>query len=178
VSRLAILNAPNLDVVASYALHHPAQLLRSSYVAAFQVPLLPEVALSAIDHALLSQSLVSSSRAGAFTDADLDVYREAWSQPGALTAMLNWYRAAARSGARESVRISVPALIVWGDRDVALQPSLAEASAELCDEVEIVHLPEASHWVQHEEAQQVNELLVDFLQEGAAVTLRRSRARL
>ena len=51
----------------------------------------------------------------------------------------------------------------WVDRDFALQAGLAEASAEACDEVEIVHLPEAGHWIQHEEAERVNALLLAFL---------------
>ena len=170
VRQLAILNAPNLDVMPGYALHHPLQLLRSSYVAAFQLPVLPEIALGASDHALLQAALTSSSRPGTFTAAELDVYREAWSQPGALTAMLNWYRASARSAPRESVRIDQPVLVIWGDRDVALQASLAEASAELCDHVEVVHIESAGHWVQHEEAARVNQLLVAFLEQPATAS--------
>jgi pimeloyl-ACP methyl ester carboxylesterase len=173
VGKLAILNAPNLDVLPAYALRHPGQLWRSSYVAAFQMPFLPEAALGAADHALLRASLTSSSRPGTFTSADLDVYREAWSQPGALTAMLNWYRASARSAPRRGVRIEQPVLVVWGDRDVALQPSLAEASAELCDDVEVVHIGDAGHWVQHEEVARVNELLVAFLAPTTATPRRR-----
>ena len=177
VRRLAILNAPNLDVMAGYTLRHPLQLLRSSYVAAFQLPFVPEIALGAADHALLSASLTSSSRPGIFTPAELDVYREAWSQPGALTAMLNWYRAAARGVPRERVRIALPVLVVWGDRDVALQPSLAEASAELCDDVAVVHVESAGHWVQHEEPARVNELLVAFLGQRADASPSRRRRR-
>lgn len=178
VQRLAILNAPNLDVLPDYTLRHPLQLVRSSYVAAFRVPFVPEVALGAADHALLRATLTSSSRPGTFTSADLDVYRKAWSQPGALTAMLNWYRASARGAPRGSVRIARPVLVIWGDRDVALAPSLAEASAELCDDVEVVHIETASHWVQHEEAARVNELLVAFLEPpDTASPSRRKRRR-
>ena len=173
VATLAILNAPNLDVLPAYALQHPGQLWRSSYVAAFQIPFIPETALGAADHALLRASLTSSSRPGTFTSRDLEVYREAWSQPGALTAMLNWYRASARSAPRRSMRIGQPVLVIWGDRDVALQPSLAEASAELCDDVEVVHIENAGHWVQHEEAARVNELLVAFLAPTTATPGRR-----
>jgi pimeloyl-ACP methyl ester carboxylesterase len=173
VRKLAILNAPNLDVLPAYALQHPGQLWRSSYVAAFQMPFVPEIALGAAGHALLQASLTTSSRHGTFTSAELDVYREAWSQPGALTAMLNWYRASARGAPRRSVRIEQPVLVVWGDRDVALQPSLAEASAELCDDVEVVHIENAGHWVQHEEVARVNELLAGFLARATAEPRRR-----
>ena len=67
-------------------------MLRSSYVAFFQLPLLPEAWLRAGDHALLRWMLTATSRPGAFDDATLEVYRRAWSQPGALRAMLDWYR--------------------------------------------------------------------------------------
>ena len=131
--------------------------------------MLPEIALEAADYALLQATLTSSSRPGTFTSAELNVYREAWSQPGSMTAMLNWYRASARSAPRQTVRIDKPVLVIWGDNDVALQPSLAEASAELCDHVEVVHIETAGHWVQHEEASHVNELLVAFLKQPTTV---------
>jgi pimeloyl-ACP methyl ester carboxylesterase len=167
IDRLAILNAPNLDVFPGYALHHPAQLLRSAYVGAFQLPLLPEITLAAFDYALLQAMLTQSARPGTFAPPELAVYREAWAQPGALTAMLNWYRGVAQRRTHQAARIAMSTLIVWGDRDVALQSSLAEASAELCDRVEVVHVEEAGHWVQHEAAEEVNSRLVAFLRRPA-----------
>lgn len=167
VDRLAILNAPNLDVLPGYALYHPGQLLRSAYVAAFQMPLLPEIALASFDHSVLQAMLTQGARPRTFAPAELAAYREAWSQPGALTAMLNWYRAVARRRPRPAARITMPTLILWGDRDVALQSSLAEASAELCDRVEVVHVDEAGHWLQHEAANEVSSRLVAFLRRPA-----------
>jgi pimeloyl-ACP methyl ester carboxylesterase len=60
-------------------------------------------------------------------------------------------------------RIAVPVRVIWGDRDSALEPGLAEESASLCDAVEIIHLPEATHWLHHEEIARVNALLLEFL---------------
>lgn len=163
VLRLAILNAPNLDVAWTHALTHPTQLLRSAYVAFFQSPLLPELVLSSMDHALLARALSQSSRPGAFTDEDLDRYREAWAAPGALTAMLGWYRALPRTPMRAPRRISVPTLVLWGDDDNALDRGLAERSASLCDDVEVVHRDDATHWIHHEHPDDVLARLRAFL---------------
>jgi pimeloyl-ACP methyl ester carboxylesterase len=163
VERLAILNAPHLGIFAGYAWRHPAQLLMSSYVAALQLPGVAELALGAADHALLRAALTRTSRAGTFSEEELRVYGEAWSAPGALTAMLNWYRALRLRPKRRPGRVSAPTLILWGDRDAALQPGLAEESAALCDEAEVRHFPNASHWLQHEEVAEVNAALVSFL---------------
>ncbi|MGZ8260154.1 MAG: alpha/beta fold hydrolase [Caldimonas sp.] len=163
VERLAILNAPRLDGFARYLSRHPLQVLMSSYVAGFQLPVLPELALRAGGYALLQSALEGNARPGTFSAEELAVYQRAWAMPGALTTMLNWYRALPLAPRRKAGRVRAPTLVVWGDRDSALQAGLAEASAEACDEVEIVHLPEAGHWVQHEEAERVNALLLSFL---------------
>jgi pimeloyl-ACP methyl ester carboxylesterase len=171
VERAAILNAPHPAVFPGYLLRHPTQALRSWYMAFFQLPWLPEAALAAGDFELLARTLVRTSRPGAFSSLDLRNYREAWSEPGALAGMLAWYRALALPTrpprpARAAVareRVTVPVRLLWGDRDTALEPGLAEASIALCDRGEVVHLPEATHWLQHEEPRRVNELLLEFL---------------
>jgi pimeloyl-ACP methyl ester carboxylesterase len=78
--------------------------------------------------------------------------------------MLNWYRAL-RHDARSlpPTRIWVPVRVIWGDRDAFLDKGLAEAGAALCDDAEIIHLPDATHWLQHEEPEAVNRLLLEFL---------------
>ena len=78
--------------------------------------------------------------------------------------MLNWYRAMRlRPASPSPVRISVPVRVIWGDRDGFLDCGLAEGGAALCDNADIVHLPDATHWLQHEEADDVNRLLIEFL---------------
>lgn len=93
LERLAILNAPHPDVFGAYARRHPTQALRSVYVGLFQLPGLPEALLRVGDCAALRRALTNSSRPGAFSPHDLDLYAAAWRRPGAITAMLNWYRA-------------------------------------------------------------------------------------
>jgi epoxide hydrolase 4 len=164
ISRAAILNAPHPATLARYARRHPSQAFKSWYVLLFQLPLLPERALSARGSWVLRQVLRRTSRPGTFTAEDFRLYREAWGQPGGLTAMLNWYRALRlHRPPAASARIRVPVRVIWADRDAFLDQGLAEAGAALCDSAELIHIPEASHWLQHEEPDEVNRLLTEFL---------------
>jgi pimeloyl-ACP methyl ester carboxylesterase len=164
ITRAAILNAPHPATLWRYASGHPHQLVKSWYVAYFQLPLLPELSLRAGGFWTLRRVLRQSSRPGTFSADDSAVYRQAWAQPGALGAMLNWYRALRHAIATPPpTRIGVPVRVIWGDRDAFLDKGLAEAGIALCDQGEIFHLRGASHWVQHEAADDVNRLLLEFL---------------
>ena len=121
--------------------------------------------LAAADFAWLGNGLVRTSRCGIFTTADLNRYREAWAQPGALTAMLAWYRAL-RLQQPLRARVRPPVLVIWGDGDRFLDRRLAEAGIAWCDRGEVVHLGHATQWVQHEEPKEVNRLLLRFLASG------------
>lgn len=162
--KLAILNVPHPAVMQRTVWRNPRQLRKSWYIFFFQLPWLPEWSLRRRDFTNLIRALKGSSRPGTFGPAELAVYRQAWAQPGALTAMLNWYRAAARQQRRMKRlgRIRVPTLMIWGVRDIALDRSLAEPSIALCDDGRLVFREEATHWVQHEEPETVNRLLLDF----------------
>jgi epoxide hydrolase 4 len=162
VERAAILNAPHPGVLGPYLLRSPLQVLRSSYIALFQLLWLPEAMLSARNFRALVTMMRRTSRLRAFRAGDFAVYRQAWSQPGALTAMLNWYRALPREW-KGPDRVRMPALVLWGTRDPALERGLAEASLGLCDSGTIRWFETASHWLQHEEATAVNVALADFL---------------
>jgi pimeloyl-ACP methyl ester carboxylesterase len=119
VERLAILNAPHPATFFSYALSHPLQVLRSTYVAFFQLRWIPESVLRANDFALLQAALTRSSRAGTFDEDQLAAYRAAWAESGTLRAMLDWYRAMPL--ARPCIdTIEAPVRILWGDADPAL----------------------------------------------------------
>lgn len=164
VERIAVLDAPHPAVMRGHVLRHPTQLAMSSYIGFFQLPLLPEAMLSANRHAALAQALRNSARPGVFDEPTLAIYRDAWSIPGAMTAMLNWYRALPFGPSPSAGRVRVPVRILWGDGDTALQPGLAEASARQCDgPVSILHVASATHWLQHEEPERVNAALLAFL---------------
>ncbi len=164
LERAAILNGPHPAVLPRHLLTHPTQALRLSYFAAFQPPLLPEALLRAGGFAALSRAMRTTAQPRSFPPSDLERYREAWAQPGALTAMLNWYRAALRHPMRTGHGpIRVPVRVIWGDLDVALDSDLAEAGVALCERGEVFHLPHATHWLQHDEPEAVNRLLLEFL---------------
>lgn len=168
VDRLVILNAPNLDVAFSHVMRSPSQMIKSTYVALFQIPVLPEVALASMNYRLLAAALQRSSKRGTFGEDELAIYRQAWSRPGALTGMLNWYRALPLTRRRKAKRITTPTRILWGDRDTALDRSLAEDSVALCDAGSVLHVADATHWLHHEKPAQVNAELIAFLGAGAS----------
>ena len=163
LDHLIILNIPHPHVIRRALRRSPRQMLRSGYAAFFQLPWLPEKLLGLRNWALAARMLRQTSRPGTFTPADLVRYREAWSQPGAMTAMLNWYRAALWMRDPPQLRVTTPTLMLWGKRDPALGAELAQPSIELCEQGRLVFFPDATHWVQHEEAERVNHLLLDFL---------------
>ncbi|MEA2630467.1 MAG: epoxide hydrolase 4 [Chloroflexota bacterium] len=165
VERLAILNAPHPAAFRRYLRHHPAQLLRSWYVFFFQLPRLPEANFRRANWHELARALRTTSRPGAFSDEDLEQYRRAWSEPGAITSMIHWYRAALRYPAPTppDPRIHVPTLLLWGNRDAFIQRGVAEASLALCDDGRLEWFEEATHWLHHEEPERVNRLLLEFL---------------
>jgi pimeloyl-ACP methyl ester carboxylesterase len=143
-----------------------AQLFKSAYIAFFQLPWLPEALLRANNWRLLEQGFLRTTRRPERFPAEvLSCYRAAWSQPGAMTAMLNWYRSALRRQLQPlpQPRVRVPTLMIWGAHDPFLGRALAQSSIDLCDQGRLVLIEEATHWVQHEADARVNELLIEFL---------------
>ncbi|MBK9123255.1 MAG: alpha/beta hydrolase [Chloroflexi bacterium] len=165
VHRLAILNVPHPIVFVRTLRSSVKQMVRSWYMFFFQLPRLPEALLSARSFSAMETQLHGSARPGTFTEQDMAQYRRAWGQPGALTSMINWYRATIRSGvpALDSVRLTMPVLVIWGAMDRFLVAEMARQSVELCDDGRLVLIDDATHWVQHEEPERVNSLLLEFL---------------
>jgi pimeloyl-ACP methyl ester carboxylesterase len=169
VARLAVLNMPHPRVMERFVRRDPAQRKRSSYIFLFQIPWLPERRLAAGNFARAAAALEKTSRPGTFGEDDLARYRAAWSQPGAIHAMIQWYRAALRARPRRppSTEVRAPTLLVWGARDGFLGREMAEPSIARCTRGRLELVDEASHWVQHEEPERVNRLLLDFFAESA-----------
>jgi len=168
LDKLAILNVPHPNVMVQTLRRSLSQLVKSWYILFFQLPSIPERVMRWNRYQTMRQMMLASSRPNAFEAADLDRYVNAWSQPGALTAMLNWYRAAFRWGQRKMVspaRIRVPTLMLWGRNDMALSSEMAQPSIELCDRGQLVFFENASHWIQHDEKDEVNRLLIEFLRD-------------
>jgi epoxide hydrolase 4 len=167
---LAILNVPHPHVMQQFLTSDLTQMRKSWYIFFFQLPKIPELMLQMNHYANLRRALQVSSGISSFDQADLRVYTEAWSQPGALTGMINWYRAIFRRSLRslftpgmgELPQVKVPTIILWGEQDIALRLEMAEASIKLCERGQLFLFPKASHWIQHDESDQVNAHLVRF----------------
>jgi epoxide hydrolase 4 len=168
IERLVVLNAPH-PIRLLKGLRNPRQLRRSWYMLAFQAPWLPERLVAARDFRALRRALRQQpTRPGAFTAQDIDRYVAAAAQPGALRAALNYYRAAFRANPLAQVRslrrVDIPTLIIWGEQDRYLGRELAEPDRAWVPDVRVERIAEASHWVQADAPERVNQLMVDFLQ--------------
>jgi len=164
LNKLAILNVPHPAVFMRTVRTNPCQMRRSWYMAFFQLPRLPEAGFSVNHFEGGIRALLGSSRPGTFTPEDLDEYRKAWSNPGTVTAMINWYRALFRTRPTlpKDARVHIPTRILWGERDMFLLAEMAQESVFHCDSAELTYFPNATHWLQHEEPDAVNSALIEF----------------
>lgn len=172
VDRLAVLNAPHPTKYEQALRSTPAQLGKSWYVGFFQLPLVPEWSLGALDFEAIERMLSEGTvRPDAFSEADIERYKTAFGQPGARTAALNYYRALARRNAKLTLTqggvgdcpVHAPTLLIWGEQDAALDVSLTEGLEAWVPDIRVERLPDASHWVQFDAPERVNELLLDHL---------------
>ncbi|HTS02204.1 MAG TPA: alpha/beta fold hydrolase, partial [Thermoanaerobaculia bacterium] len=164
---LTLLNAPHPLAFRRELKTSAAQRRKSSYVFLFQLPWLPERRIRAGNFATLEKMLRRDPvRPGAFSDEDVRLYREALGRPGALTAAVNYYRAALRFPPRSRGRAwpeDLETLVVWGERDRYLGPGLLDGLDRWVPRLTIERIPDASHWVQADAPERVNELLIRFL---------------
>ena len=169
VEQLIVMNAPHPAAYLREIRSNPAQQRRSWYVGFFQLPIVPEALLGhdPIESAgrFFRQGAVNQE---AFSSFDIHVMASALAQPGALTGMLNWYRAAARDrSALESLRpIDRPTLLIWAEDDVALGRSLTYGLEPWISNLKIHYIPRCGHWVQNEAPDEVNAQLLEFLKAG------------
>ncbi len=170
LERLVIMNVPHPVLFMKNVFRFP-QIARSWYMFFFQIPWLPEAVFrlrggKAIGDAFRDMA-VDKSR---FPDEVLDVYRRQALLPGALTSMINYYRALARTlPTRKEVRrlertiIDVPTLLIWGERDAALGKELSYGTEKLVRNLTLRYLPNVSHWVQQEAPEKVNAIMEAWL---------------
>lgn len=165
VKKLIAINIPHPAAMPRVMMKNPLQWVKSSYMAFFQLPEVPEKLMAENDFESMKQAVKGTARSSAFTEQELDRYREAWSQPGALTGMLNWYRALRKGSLNQVPKrpIEIPVRILWGIGDQFLSPMLAKESLEFCENAELVWIGEATHWVHHEQPVIVNQLIKEFL---------------
>lgn len=177
VEKLIIINAPHPAIFQRELRENPAQQKASQYMLLFRRPDAEQL-LSANQYAALVQAvLVPGLQRGYFTEADRKAYLAAWSQPGALTGGLNYYRAAGvgpptsadergQTGVAEDFPrslITVPTLVIWGEQDTALLPGNLNGLDQYVSSLTIHRIPDGSHWVVHEKPELINSLIRTFI---------------
>jgi len=165
---LIIMNVPHPAVFARHLRQAPSQLVKSWYVFFFQIPGLPEWLITANGARLVERAFTQAvADPTIFSPEDLKVWRDNAMAPGAMTAMINYYRANASylGGADRTLtrRIETPTLMIWGEQDAFLDVALTEGYAPYVADFTLHRLPGVSHWVQQEAADEVNRLMAAWL---------------
>ena len=166
VDRLVILNAPHPELYRRVLRRPSAQWLKAWYTVLFRIPRLSEWLLSAKDFRLVRDLFRRRPALPAFGEAEAQGYIDALSRPGALTSALRWYRDNAGSDAVQLyslARSAAPTLVIWGERDTALGLELLEGLDRMAPDLRIHRIARASHWVQNEAPDEVNRVLIEFL---------------
>jgi epoxide hydrolase 4 len=166
VSKLAVLQVPHPQCFLEHM--KGAQLQASWYITAFQVPLLPELMISLDNYRFVEQGFLHpSTKLGTISKADIQVFKEACAQPGALTGGINYYRA--NLGLNNQLQqfkdpVKVPTLFIYGQKDFAILPETVKDLKKYVDSTyQEVYLPDCGHWVQQEAPEAVNQALLTFL---------------
>ena len=176
--KLVIVNAPHPGVFARLLASDPAQQKASHYMLMFRGEQ-AEKTLSDNNYALLVNIVLGAGlKSGVFTEEDKQAYIKAWSQPGALTGGLNYYRAN-RVGPPSAdatqpstgnfaadpsaLTVKVPTLVIWGEKDTALLTGNLDGLDKFVNPLTIRRIADGSHWVIHEKPAEVNGYIHDFI---------------
>jgi pimeloyl-ACP methyl ester carboxylesterase len=167
LERLVIMNVPHPAVMNAVLRRSFAQLRKSWYMFFFQLPGLPERMMTANDARAVRRAFhdMAVDKTN-FTPEALDRYAADAQRPGAMTGMINWYRAAFRLRGKLAGPwdvIETPTLIVWGEEDAALGLELLDGTDAHVRDLTVRRLPNVSHWVQQEAPDEVNAILEDWL---------------
>ena len=175
LEKLIIINAPHPVTFIRELRDNPAQRKASQYILVHRTSEAEEI-LSRDHYAVLVSSLLKGGiREGYFTEEDRKAYIEAWSQPGALTGGLNYYRAAhlgsftgesddSLSAGPSLFMVNVPTLVIWGEKDRWLLTGNLEGLEKYVPNLTIKRIPDGSHWVIHEKPGLVNSYIREFIE--------------
>ncbi len=165
LERLIILNTPHPAKFVQ-GLRTLQQLLRSSYILFLQLPILPELLIQFDDYKALEQVFRGMAvNKTAFSDADIEAYKNAFAKRGTLTAALNYYRNLFQSGLiqRSWSVLDIPTLMIWAEEDSAFGKELTYDTEQYVRHLQIKYIPNCSHWVQQERPELVNQYIREFL---------------
>ncbi len=183
IERLAIINSPHPVIFQRSLIEDAEQRAASQYISAFRTPGFERTIETMGFSAFFDKSFARHVDLATIPAEERAAYISEWSQPGAMTAMLNWYRASQMlvppPGAtlplpdfllRAFPKIAIPVLVVWGMNDGALLPVQLDGLDLLIDDVTIVRLPDAGHFAPWEAPREVAQALAPFLAGGGAAT--------
>ena len=166
VRRIVMFNSPHPLAFRDAEKEKPKQETVTFFRTLFQIPALPELAVRAADWAWISKVLRDTSRPGTFTDDELVFYRYAWAEPGAMSAMIDWYRAGFRhpfeADKAGDATVKLPVLLVWGEGDVFFERRLADLTLKHLTDGRLTPVPGATHWILHEEPELASTAMIDF----------------
>ncbi|KAL7984926.1 hypothetical protein Chor_003496 [Crotalus horridus] len=171
VTKLIVVNFPHPSVFTEYIVQRPSQMIKSANYYFFQMPWFPELIFSINDFKVLKNILTShSSRIGkkscGLTAEDIEAYLYVFSQPGALTGPINHYRNLFSCLPLQHHEITMPTLLVWGEKDPFMEVEMAEITRiYVKKQFRLTVLSEASHWLQEDQPDIVNKLIWTFLKE-------------
>lgn len=175
LEKLIIINAVHPATFMRELRDNPAQQKASQYILVHRTPKAEEI-LSRNNYALLASNLLEDGlKQGYFTEEDKKAYIEAWSQPGALTGGLNYYRAThlgSFTGESDDIlsadpslfTVAVPTLVIWGEKDKYLLTGNLGGLEKYVPDLTIKRIPDGSHWVIHEQPGLVNSYIREFIE--------------
>ncbi|EDV25377.1 uncharacterized protein TRIADDRAFT_55400 [Trichoplax adhaerens] len=171
LEKLIIMNAPHPRIFKQYMETHITQALKSWYIFFYQIPYLPEFVESSSDYELIDIIMTSVIHSDPktkdiFTKDDEECYKYNLSRPSCLTSAINYYR--------QNVfipplpfkydKITAPTLIIWGEKDDALNKELNNGIAKYVDSVILKYMAEGTHWISEQFPEETNKHMRDFLQ--------------
>ncbi len=165
--RLIVMNAPHPGAMQR-ELRTWQQLRKSWYIFFFQLPWLPEYALSRNNANEIGRMLRGAAlQKEAFPREETAKYQEAMSKPGAIPAALAYYRQIFRrmltAPRYHNRQIEAPTLLIWGEQDIALGLELTNGLDPWVPNLRVKRIPDSGHWVQQEQPEKVNQYMLDFL---------------
>lgn len=168
VDKVIILNSPHPQSFYKYLLSHWEQFKKSWYMFFFLIPVLPEIYISLSDMKFFDIIFLGKKGGvltGATTRDDVEAYKYLFQKFGSLTGPINYIRASVIFGVpkRFHKKVTKPVLLIWGCRDLAIEKGQAEACQAYAENLTIRYLENASHWVQMDDPNKVNELIKEFI---------------
>jgi pimeloyl-ACP methyl ester carboxylesterase len=176
LARLAIINAPHPVVFQKSLIENEVQRAASQYINAFRAPGFEKLVEAKGFDWFFERTFAGQVDLARISDAEKRQYIAEWSQPGAFTAMLNWYRAAKIVVPPPGVtlplpdwllaafpKVKVPTLVVWGMKDSALLPVQLDGLDSLVEDLSVTRLEDAGHFAPWEAGEKVAAALLPFL---------------